>query len=58
MNKLTDLNIPLSPNDSASVSFLLLQTHLSTFSSPSTDAIDRILWELYQQYYQMQQETI
>jgi hypothetical protein len=62
MSRLTELEIEVTPNDSTAVSFALLQGHLRELFNTSEQVtvvkMDLVLFELYNQYYQMQTEVL
>ena len=62
MSRLTDLAIEVVPSDSAAVSFALLQGHLRELFNISEQVtvfkMDLVLFELYKQYYDMQEEVL
>lgn len=62
MSRLTDLTIEVVPSDATAVSFALLQGHLKELFSTSEQVtvfkMDLVLFELYKQYYDMQEEVL
>ncbi len=59
-SRLTDLQIEVAPSDSTAVSFALLQGHLKEMFNTSEQVtvmkMDLVLFELYNQFYKLQEE--